>query len=446
MATSGPLPTFANSSTEVTAEDWASEDLPSKRWTSFDGWDYNGMKERLQTALEGINRQFLIRHASAVILFDEKFTMSEPFSAGQYWICFEMVAEYGQLVIARVRLPRHPDTPATVTEEDEAYSIDCEVRTMRYLETKFSAVPTPSVFAYGGPGSEDALWAGAPYMLMNEYYGNTLQDIEPDMCNLPVSIQKHIIAQWTRVQAELATIVFPQIGSFSSFSKSGEPIIGKLASASTGELEDAGPFSRSVDYFTSLANAATKKTAIRLGAFVFFDIVTSTDLFGGAEPDGPFPLNHMDLGTQNILVDNDFNFIAIIDWEFAQSAPWQVNHYPMPFSLLRDVEGILGDPNHLAYKNVCRQDAARRMYRESFRDAERELEADNRPLSGSFATTLESPASRIYACFTHLGRLPEVDNDLTNEMVRLAFGFNPQEVEEYVREIKQKYRLEGYPE
>jgi aminoglycoside phosphotransferase (APT) family kinase protein len=34
-----------------------------------------------------------------------------------------------------------------------------------------------------------------------------------------------------------------------------------------------------------------------------------------------FPLSHMDLGTQNIIVDNDFNFLAIIDWEFAQTAP-----------------------------------------------------------------------------------------------------------------------------
>ncbi|GKU11974.1 unnamed protein product, partial [Fusarium langsethiae] len=31
----------------------------------------------------------------------------------------------------------------------------------------------------------------------------------------------------------------------------------------------------------------------------------------------------MDLGTQNVLVDDDLNFLAVIDWEFAQTAPWQ---------------------------------------------------------------------------------------------------------------------------
>lgn len=68
-----------------------------------------------------------------------------------------------------------------------------------------------------------------------------------------------------------------------------------------------------------------------------------------------FPLNHMDLGTQNILVDDTFNFVAIIDWEFAQTAPWQVNRYPMPLPLLGlDTEDILRDPSHLAYRNVLR--------------------------------------------------------------------------------------------
>ena len=102
--------------------------LPSKRWTSFDGWDYNGMRERLQAALDNIDKPALLRHTERIK--GQKVIMSEPFSAGQYWICFEMIAEDGSLVIARVRLPRHPDVPATVREEDEAYGITCEIATM----------------------------------------------------------------------------------------------------------------------------------------------------------------------------------------------------------------------------------------------------------------------------------------------------------------------------
>ncbi|KAI0403040.1 hypothetical protein F4802DRAFT_329819 [Xylaria palmicola] len=411
--------------------------LPSRRWTSFDGWDYHGMKERLRAALEQIDKHALVRHAECIR--GQKLTMSRPFSAGQYWICFEMVADDGGgLVIARVRLPRHPDVPATVTEADEAYAIACEVATMEFVRRKLSAVPLPRVYAYEGVGSQLAARAGAPYMLLEGFYGNTLQDVEFDMCDLHPTNQEHIIAQWTRVQAELATLAYPQIGSISSISESGEPIIGKLAAASTGELGETGPFSRTVDYFTSLGKAAANNTTTKLGALVFLDIVRTTDLFGDTNAEGSFPLNHMDLGAQNILVDGDFDLVAVIDWEFAQTAPWQVVRYPMPFPLLGPDEDILRDPSHPAHGNVSRQDAARRLYRRGFRDAEGGLAAHGQPLGGSFAAALDGPASRIYACFTNLGRMPTADAGLMCEMARLAFGLNPQEAEAYVREIERK--------
>ena len=114
--------------------------------------------------------------------------MSEPFSAGQYWICFEIIADDGSLVIARVRLPRHPDTPATITEEDESYAIGCEVTTMEFVRQKLPTIPIPRVYAYEGPGSRLAAEAGAAYMLLEGFRGNTLQDVEFNMCTLSVSI------------------------------------------------------------------------------------------------------------------------------------------------------------------------------------------------------------------------------------------------------------------
>ncbi|CAI6091429.1 unnamed protein product [Clonostachys chloroleuca] len=136
----------------------------------------------------------------------------------------------------------------------------------------------------------------------------------------------------------------------------------------------------------------------------------------------------MDLGRQNILVDDDFNFIAIIDWEFAQTAPWQVNHYPMPFPLLGlDIEDILRDPSHLVHKNVLRLDFSRRIYNRKFQEAERELEERGRPHGGSFADTLNKPASRV-------------DAELVRQMVQLAFGLDRDKAEEYIRKIEHRLR------
>lgn len=143
-----------------------------------------------------------------------------------------------------------------------------------------------------------------------------------------------------------------------------------------------------------------------------------------------FSLSHMDLGTQNILVDHDFNFLSIIDWEFAQTIPWQINHYPMQFPLLNSDEAIreiLNDPSHLAYNNMLRQKATQDLHRQKFQSVEKEVEETGRLLSLSVTEALESSASRIYACFTYLGRSSEADEELVYEMVPQAFGFGADE-------------------
>lgn len=143
------------------------------------------MKQRLEGCLAKLDKSVLLRHAE--LIKGQKIIMSEPFSAGQYWICFEMVAEDGSLIIARVRLPRHPDTLPTVNEKDEQYSIACEISTMRFVRQTLLTVVVPCVYAYEGPGSQLATDAGAIYMLIEGFYGNTLQDIAPDLCDLSAS-------------------------------------------------------------------------------------------------------------------------------------------------------------------------------------------------------------------------------------------------------------------
>lgn len=58
---------------------------------------------------------------------------------------------------------------------------------MRFVRRKLSAVVIPRVYAYEGPGSQLATAAGAVYMLIEGFRGNTLQDSVPDLCGLPVS-------------------------------------------------------------------------------------------------------------------------------------------------------------------------------------------------------------------------------------------------------------------
>lgn len=260
---------------------------------------------------------------------------------------------------------------------------------------------------------------------------------------------EHVMAQWAMIQTSLAALTYPQIGSISSITKTGEPIIDRLSSAAIEALMPQGPFSKATKYFTALGEASLYRASHhesrpskaslhfhRLGASVFLDIIQATTLF--QEASAQYPLNHMDLGTQNIIVDEDLNFLAVIDWEFAQTAPWQVNHYPMPFPLLwpdERIKMILGDPQHLAYRQIPRQDHARELYCKKFQEAEAKLAERGVRLGNKFAEVLESPASRIYACFSKLGDAPAHDEGLVPEMVHLAFGFDVEGTGQYLQKM-----------
>lgn len=212
---------------------------------------------------------------------------------------------------------------------------------------------------------------------------------------------------------------------------------------------DAGPFSTTFEYFNAVGQAAINKLDTspyddsvsweRIGILVFRDIVSKTMLFKDSSSETLFALNHMDLGTQNILVDEHFKFLAILDWEFSQTAPWQVNHYPMPFPLREsdaEIKDILQDSSHPAHKNVSRQEFARNLYRQKFQSAQKDLEKGGTSVKVPLSQVFDSPASRIYACFATLGRLPQADRDLVYEMVRLAFGWDAREAEAYLHDIE----------
>ena len=47
---------------------------------------------------------------------------------------------------------------------------------------------------------------------------------------------------------------------------------------------------------------------------------------------GPCPLFHVDLGHKNIVVDDNYNVIGVIDWEHAYSVPWERIYFPWSLS------------------------------------------------------------------------------------------------------------------
>lgn len=403
-------------------------------------------------------------------------------------------------MIARIRLPRHPEANELVDAASERYAIECDVATMEFLQDNVKTVPAPKLYAYEPTESENARRVGACYMLIEGFYGNTLQDVEFDVYGLSVRqlvehclccrlrtntaftqppTRERIITQWTVVQAELASFSFPTVGSICSYSKESGATIGKLACAVAESYPTGGPFATAQEFFLAAAEAhyAEVKASVSsgpegssdkgkeegqdeeesqdeeeaegwrtLGPYIFLSIVKETRIFAsGAGNAGPFHLNHMDMGSQNILVDDDLHLIAVIDWEFAQAAPVQVNHYPMPFPLLSSdvrITSILSDPKHIAYPATSAQDETRKLYRQKFVEAEQSLAKQGRPLQQSIAKQLDGPASTTFAVAEDLMDADGQREDRVLEMVRLAFGFERQRAKEYIKDMEIKMNAE----
>jgi hypothetical protein len=238
------------------------------------------------------------------------------------------------------------------------------------------------------------------------------------------------------------------IGSISQYSTDTGPVVGPIASSSIEGLPTTGPFQSGWDYFVAVAEGLVAQSLQRkrsgtgsnrfttLGPLVFLNIVRETDIFKGSK--GPFHFNHMDMGMQNILVDDDFNIVAVIDWEFAQPAPWEANHYPMPISLIssdKETAEKLYDTEHIAHRNVSRQVGSRLLYRQKFQEAERALERRGQPLYCSIADTLEDKASRIYSLAGKIGVFPGMEEALTYELIRLGYGLTGPQAEQHLQII-----------
>lgn len=61
-----------------------------------------------------------------------------------------------------------------------------------------------------------------------------------------------------------------------------------------------------------------------------------------------------------------------------------------------------------------------------------------RLLDDTFAEVLESPASKIYTCFSKLGDITEQDADYVREILRLPFGVDDEGTDRYLANMQSR--------
>lgn len=127
------------------------------------------------------------------------------------------------------------------------------------------------------------------------------------------------------------------------------PKIGMVYKCDNGSFEIGpipglgGPFGTAQEYFMAWASNvkfATGETAIRsqvppgMADEIILSIQQFPIRFKEAVKklpmrDGPFPLYHPDFYHSNIIIDDAYNILSIIDWEGAGTVPWEVVEFPM---------------------------------------------------------------------------------------------------------------------
>lgn len=107
-----------------------------------------------------------------------------------------------------------------------------------------------------------------------------------------------------------------------------------------------GPFSTAQDYFLAWADnvefpmgeALIRVQLSQLPVDMAEEIILSIQKFPFLFKEavrrmplsqGPFPLHHPDFNHSNVIVDDTYGILSVIDWEGASTVPWEIVEFPM---------------------------------------------------------------------------------------------------------------------
>ncbi|KAL2838630.1 hypothetical protein BJY01DRAFT_257975 [Aspergillus pseudoustus] len=294
--------------------------------------------------------------------------------------------------VARVQI--EPSTAETTT------ILRAEIAAMELVHARAAlGVPVPKIFGYE---LDDANPVRAAFMLMEFLPGSSAMDAdggyEVHRGQIQVERRSGFYHEMAHIQVHLSSIRLPTIGTVVKH-PDGTFGVGPLPGL-------GGPFSTATEFFIASAKHAkfplTDDQIRRCteGGGWTEQILDSINAFPSRLralarrisrcDNGPFPLYHPDLYQSNVIVDDSYQVLGVIDWEGACSVPWEVVQPPLFLNVL---PRAMDDPDNYAVdgqpKNgdTLQRLADRDEYARYVRDAEHELKTDH-----SLSTTLLDPA------------------------------------------------------
>ncbi|KAF2275683.1 uncharacterized protein EI97DRAFT_420100 [Westerdykella ornata] len=238
----------------------------------------------------------------------------------------DIVFEDGVVWLARIRRFDAASPPPALRD----HIFQSEVATMKFLEEV--AIPTPRVFDFALESEENPVGVG--YMLIEKMPGTSLRWslASPDQ-------RRKVVEQLADMLIELRKHPFDKMGSL-ELSASGPLHIGAFARESLTDFDRSrisalGPYSSLEEYHTAsirlildLILREEMYSQNPIDAYLIhrflLDLIPSVlppPSFRQNTKDHHFFLKHADDKGDHILVDDDYNITALIDWEWAYTAP-----------------------------------------------------------------------------------------------------------------------------
>ncbi|CAG8373894.1 unnamed protein product [Penicillium salamii] len=286
-----------------------------------------------------------------------------------------------------------------------------------------SSIPVPEVYHFE-PESDDV---GAPYMIMEYIPGTVASELREkidapfDQFGTPEQDQK-FRRQMAAIQVEISSLPFDKIGSLYEDPKTGDFYVGP--DCSSGQ----SPWESSFEYYRYLAQKKLEDTVQNAPEEVQDDSSFSLpilferliSMYTEKSVRGPFGIAYPDFGAHNLLVNENFEILAVIDFDGVISAPIEVQaQFPTLTGL--DVE----PPFHvttkpLAIARINHTKPKLEEYKHMVQEQERETEIGDDTLDqqGRLGDLLLSHASAIIAGLEAYG----MHQDFVNQMWMLSFS------------------------
>lgn len=201
--------------------------------------------------------------------------------------------------------------------------IESEVATYRFAAS--IGIPVPKVLDYA-VNAESSHGFGLAYILMEKVKGEALDD--GAFLRYDPEIRTKVFTQYASIHAKLADNPLPAVGSLLC---PDSPRVGALTSFLTGHPLDFGPFTSARAFWNAridvlVTEIAAKRMYSRNGydaylAALFLREQVDILLPADSPEDTQFYLRHMDDKGDHIMLDDEFNIAAVVDWEFAWVVP-----------------------------------------------------------------------------------------------------------------------------